>query len=318
MPTPPPDPPPSISAAELRRRLLSSTPPPLGMPTPGPAPASASDTDVVPLEAARGSGTLSPTEQLLKKLRTPSQSNIALPAGGMAAPDPAANLRAAPAGARFGAPVDPYGNAPGYGEMPSAELARLRNENRELRQLLDEMKTLLQEASDSEQTYAQAKKQLEVEMADRLRQIEELTDQLRQIEEQISNGELAPATPAAPAKTKTELEEWADELEQEASRVNQQRKQLDDDRRQLREDEEALEKQMRDMEVGMARERALMARQETELKRLSAEIQHELELMQRGDVQLREQMQKFQRRAQEVMAPKPQSSSGISRWPGGR
>lgn len=89
---------------------------------------------------------------------------------------------------------------------------------------------------------------------------------------------------------------------------------MDDDRRQLQEDEEALEKQMRDMEVSMARERALMARQETELKRLSAEIQHELEIMQRGDASLREQMQKFQRRAQEVMQKPGQSASGPQRW----
>ena len=73
------------------------------------------------------------------------------------------------------------------------------------------------------------------------------------------------------------------------------------ERQQLREDEESLEKQMRGMEVAMARERALMARQETELKRLSAEIQHELEIMQRGDANLRDQMQKFQRRAQDVL-----------------
>ena len=74
---------------------------------------------------------------------------------------------------------------------------------------------------------------------------------------------------------------------------------------QLREDEESLEQQMREMEVGMARERALIARQETELKRPSTEIQHELELMQRGDGQLREQMAKFQRRAQDVMQSRP-------------
>ena len=52
---------------------------------------------------------------------------------------------------------------------------------------------------------------------------------------------------------------------------------------------------------------ALIARQETELKRLSAEIQHELDLMQRGDAGLREQMAKFQRRAQEVMTKPPPS-----------
>jgi hypothetical protein len=63
------------------------------------------------------------------------------------------------------------------------------------------------------------------------------------------------------------------------------------------------------MEVSMARERAVLARQETELKRLSAEIQHELDLLQRGDATLREQMAKFQRRAQEVMT-KPGHQGG--------
>ena len=39
--------------------------------------------------------------------------------------------------------------------------------------------------------------------------------------------------------------------------------------------------------------------------RLNAEIQHELELMQRGDATLRDQMAKFQRRAQEVLTKPP-------------
>ena len=66
---------------------------------------------------------------------------------------------------------------------------------------------------------------------------------------------------------------------------------------------------MREMEVSMAREPALLARQETELRRLNTEIQHELELMQRGDAVLREQMAKFQRRAQDVMV-KPGGNNG--------
>jgi hypothetical protein len=57
----------------------------------------------------------------------------------------------------------------------------------------------------------------------------------------------------------------------------------------------------------MARERAMLARQEIELKRLSAEIQHELEIMQRGDAALRDQLAKFQRRANDVIQNKPTS-----------
>lgn len=322
----PPDPPPSISAAELRRRLLASTPPPLGGPATGTV-----EMDP-PTDPARFAAEVATTEDLLRRLRVPghSQSGLALPAGG-AAPDPSANLRAAPATPRFGSAEPPavygagaYASVPGAavtGESPVAELQRLRGENKELRQLLNEMKHLLQEASDAEQVFAQVRQQYATELADKNRQIEELTAQLQQIEDQISSGSLAPVQPNAPPKTKTELEEWADELEQESAKVNQIRKQLDDDRRQLREDEESLEKQMRQMEVSMARERALMARQETELKRLSAEIQHELELMQRGDAALREQMSKFQRRAQEVMTKPPGGTgpgggSGVRPWPG--
>src|SRR5207248_4633571 len=130
-------------------------------------------------------------------------------------------------------------------------------------------------------------------------QLHEASTQLGAIEEQIAKGELAPPAPAP--KTRTELEEWADELEKDSSKLAQERKKLEAERQQLREDEEGLEAQMREMEVAMARERALLARQETELRRLSAEIQHELDLVQRGDASLREQMQKFQRRAAEVM-----------------
>lgn len=61
-----------------------------------------------------------------------------------------------------------------------------------------------------------------------------------------------------------------------------------------------------------------MARQETELKRLSAEIQQELELMQRGDAGLREHLAKFQRRAADVMQGRVGQSQAGSPPPNGR
>jgi chromosome segregation ATPase len=192
-----------------------------------------------------------------------------------------------------------------HDDNPIAEVSRLKSENKELRKLLEEMKHLLQEASDSEQ---QKDKEHTEALAAKDAQIEELSVHLGAIEEQIAKGELV-APPPVP-KTRTELEEWADELEKENAQLQQARKKLEEERRQLHEDEEALETQMREMEVAMARERALIARQETELRRLSAEIQHELEIMQRGDASLREQMAKFQRRAQEVMNKPPGSGGG--------
>jgi hypothetical protein len=183
-----------------------------------------------------------------------------------------------------------------------SEIGRLRSENKELRKLLNEMKQLLQDASDTEQLHAKLNVELQTALAEKANQIEELTGHLHHFEEQISSGALAPVQPQ---RTKTELEEWGDELERENSKLTKERKQLDDERRQLREDEEALENQMRQMEVSMAKDRAIMARQEIELRRLHGEIQNELEIIQLGDATLREHMQRFQRRAQEVMTKPP-------------
>jgi len=160
----------------------------------------------------------------------------------------------------------------------------LRQENIQLQQLMDEMRQLLQEASEQEQ-------KVQTELADRDLKVAAAQARITELETIVNNK----------PKTKSELEEWADELERESFQIAQERRTIDEDRKQLREDESALEKQMRDMEVQMARERALLARQEQELKRLNAEIQHELELMQRGDGALRERLQVFQRRHAEVV-----------------
>jgi len=209
--------------------------------------------------------------------------------------------------------------------QPAADITRLVQENAELRGLLDEMRTLLAEASEQEQQHLEQQMQMQtIQQESELRQqdyleeirakndaIETLERQFEEIEASIASGSLAPP---APPKTRGELEEWADELEKESFKLTQERRELNNDRQQLREDEKALEKQMRDMEVQMARERALLARQEMELRRLNDEIQRELELMQRGDASLREQLSKFQRRHQEVMtrtgAPAPAPSGG--------
>ena len=284
-PNPPPEPPASISAAELRRRLLASTPPPMA------TPLSAEEAAQVGLP---GNGV-----DALARLRLPGSASPApssLPAGSGSRGYPTARPDTGGSGVR-----GYVSRAPHSDETATAEAQRLRNENKELRKLLDEMKHLLQEASDTEQQYAQREQVALSQVAELQRVVDDLNGQIQGIEEQIASGALGPQQEPVVPKTRTELEEWADELERDSAKVSQERKRMDSDRAQLRDDEESLEKQMRDMEVSMARERALMARQETELKRLSAEIQHELELMQRGDATLREQMQKFQRRAQDVI-----------------
>jgi hypothetical protein len=330
-PNTPPEQPAAISAAELRRRLLASTPPP--MPTATPVPEEAE-------EVNEGAGTSPPpgswngagTQDLLARLRMPGKSgSVPVPAA-RAVPTPAAPVPAVPdpipgraqasrrtpgstsrisgdsSSAIAGAlnQLADISNGSRHDDSPLAEIQRQKAENKELRTLLDEMKHLLQEASETEQRLVAKEAEFESVVTAKDAQIEELSAQLGTIEEQIAKGELAPPPPVP--KTRTELEEWGDELEKESAKLTQDKKRLDEERRQLREDEESLEKQMREMEVAMARERAMIARQETELKRLSAEIQHELDILQRGDAGLREQMAKFQRRAQEVMTKPPGGS----------
>ena len=335
-PDPTTDPPPSISAAELRRRLLSSTPPPssssasgvldfdamlaeahaqspkgpaqrtrgiirLTMPgTNGPVAASS----LPPVIAPPVEGGPTPPPGYRPRLAggydpMSGGSTIGSNVGLMPAPTPPTAYRPEAGGSRI-MPGMPAASAPSTSATPTPEdHKRVRHENRELRKLLEEMKTLLQEASENEQKASQREGELGVQLLAKQRQLEELTSQMQAIEDQVASGALAPA-PAVP-KTRSELDEWADDLERENSKLTQERRKLDEERQQLRDDEESLETQMRQMEVAMARDRALMGRQETELKRLSAEIQHELELMQRGDASLRDQLSKFQRRAADVL-----------------
>jgi chromosome segregation ATPase len=161
---------------------------------------------------------------------------------------------------------------------------------------MEEMRQLLQDASEQEQ-------KVQTELKDRDEKLATAAARIEELETTVN----------AKPKSKGELEEWADELERESFQIAQERRAMETDRKQLREDESELEKQMREMEVAMARERAMLARQEQELKRLNAEIQHELEVMQRGDGTLRERLAVFQRRHAEVFsgtAPAPAAHYG--------
>lgn len=338
-PNPAPEMPPSMSASELRRRLLSTDP-----------PAAISGPPVTETDAPAGLSTFGTSADSLAKLRMPpAPTESATTPMTTTAPPPKRSpvLGMKPndqENSRFtAAPIvaEPPASEPAKTVMRDAtpahlqdipqessrgrsssdensDVKRYRRENRELRNLLSEMKQLLQEASDNEQRFAAREQELQVQLADRQRKVDDLSSQLQVIDEQIASGNLGPPTAPVVPKTRTELEEWSDELEKEANKLNQERRRLEDDRRQLRDDEDALERQMREMEVSMARERAMLARQETELKRLSAEIQHELEMLQRGDTTLREQMQKFQRRANDVMQGKVGGGGNPASPPAGR
>lgn len=119
--------------------------------------------------------------------------------------------------------------------------------------------------------------------------IESLNVQVAELEEQI-------ASIPPPAPTDEELAKMADELERERCQITRIKKELEDEKRQHGEDEVDFERQMREMEVQLSKERAEMARQRTELNRLQAEVQSEIEAIQRGDGVLRERLANLQQR----------------------
>jgi chromosome segregation ATPase len=127
--------------------------------------------------------------------------------------------------------------------------------------------------------------------------IESLQDRVAELEAQI-------ASIPPPVPTDEELAKLADELERERCQITRIKKELEDEKRQHAEDEVDFERQMREMEVQLSKERAEMARQRTELNRLQAEVQSEIEAIQRGDGVLRERLANLQqRRGTESPAP---------------
>jgi hypothetical protein len=312
-----------LSTADLRRRLLGPSDPaaPPAAPLAGRLPVAAAYADLpldddsvtVPLvdysDEEPSLEAVDPTPVPVPRLtppelRRPDPRLSSLLAPRQPAPTPAAPPSVTPAPA----PERPAGRSSSYLQQPvlpapqsrpdsmashfgdmlipqvDPETEQLRKENAQLQQLMEEMRQLLQEASEQEQ-------RMQAEVSERDQKVAAAQARIEELETVINTK----------PKTKSELEEWADELERESFQIGQERRVLDEDRKQLREDESTLEKQMRDMEVQMARERALLARQEQELKRLNGEIQHELELMQRGDGVLRERLAVFQRRHAEVV-----------------
>ncbi|MCS7271032.1 MAG: hypothetical protein NZ703_08100 [Gemmataceae bacterium] len=180
-----------------------------------------------------------------------------------------------------------------------AEILRVRQDNKELRKVLEEVKVILEEAQDTEKKLRAQLEEYEKLLAEKEEQIQQLGQQLAEVEQQITSGELVHRSRVP--KTRSELEEWADELEREEARLTQERKRLEEERRQLQEDEKALEDQMRHNEVQMARERALLARQRQELERLYEEIRLKLDSLQRSDAAQQELITHFRRRAQDTL-----------------
>jgi hypothetical protein len=204
-------------------------------------------------------------------------------------------------GSRLGGRPTPPRGLPPLTTATQAELERLRQENTELKQLLEEYRELL-EANDPA-VWEQRLQEAQQTLAEKDEQLKSLRTQVEEWEERFKTHRFVPHD--------DELAKEADELDKERVRLAQERKALETERQQLKEDEEAMMAQMREMEIGMAKDRAELARQRTELQRLQAEIQHELDLLQRGDASLKERLAQFQRRCHDATGRPSPGGTGI-------
>ena len=161
--------------------------------------------------------------------------------------------------------VDKLPNAPA--KDPTAELARLEEENRRLRTLLDQARERLNLMEREAARWRQREQEYEA-------LLEEKSELIRQLHQEL---QLAKERPAPDRRVPREEELLA--LEQELLR----------EREQLKRDEEQLMAEIRQMEVALSRERADLARQRNELQRLHQQIQTELEMASR-EAALRERL----------------------------
>src|SRR5439155_26082257 len=104
---------------------------------------------------------------------------------------PVGGMRYDPASALAGA-IDDADAVPPPAETNRSEVKRspdyqrIKSENKELRKLLEEMKQLLQEASDNEQRFIAKEKEYQAALSQKDAQIQELSAHLGTIEEQIA------------------------------------------------------------------------------------------------------------------------------------
>jgi len=177
------------------------------------------------------------------------------------------------------------------------EIGSLRRENADLRARVSELEQILLVAQNQEDKWAEARRDFESLLEEKSEVIRALHGKVKELQE-AGAGSAA----AAPQLTVNEQE------------VLQLQEELEEERRQLKEDEETLMKQMREMEMAMSKERAELARQRNEMQRLQADLNRELEQASR-DSGLRERLQAFQRRTQDIGSRKAPSALPASATP---
>jgi chromosome segregation ATPase len=192
-------------------------------------------------------------------------------------------------------------SAAGTTAGPASETDALLAENAELREIIAELKTQVEETEQ----------RVQAQFADRNKEYDQMLEEksqiIRDLHVKIQELEARPPVPVTPKEE--ELIALSEELERERCQLQQDRRTLEEERKQLAEDEEIMTQQMREMEVQMARERADFARQRSELNRIQDEIRRELENIERNGL-LNQRLGQLRQRSTEVSVAK---GSGLYR-----
>lgn len=163
---------------------------------------------------------------------------------------------------------------------PADDPQRAKKEILQLRQRVNELERMLEEAAYQEATWQERLKEYENLLEEKSEVIRDLHLRLQEVQESQQ------AAPSSAGRSGRDVED---------DEIRAMKAELEEARRQLQEDEDTMMRQMREMEMALARDRAELSRQRNEIQRVQADLNREIELAQR-DSGLRERLANLQRR----------------------
>ncbi len=164
------------------------------------------------------------------------------------------------------------------------ELARLREENSQLKSRLEEVEQILAATTNqTEEMWTEQLKEYESLLEEKSEVIRHLHQEIQQLRE---GGEKEGQAAKPVGNDQTAMHQ---ELLALKEQLETDRRHLEEDRRMLEEDEAALMEQARQNELALSKDRVELARQKSELQRLYQDFQREIEKITR-DGNLRERL----------------------------
>lgn len=175
--------------------------------------------------------------------------------------------------------------------------AQLREENEELRLMIQDLKQQIEGAGSQDPgAWEEKEREFETILEEKSEEIRLLYMRIQEIEQQ-RNEPPPERAPRPGSSDDEELNSLAEELAQEQTKVEDERQAIQTERQQLRQDEEELESRMQEMELQTAKSRADLVKQRNELQRLYNEVRQEIEQARQNGV-ITDRVQNLEREAQ--------------------